>query len=250
VARLTQDQVVQGLVARGVPAHVAQGVALNFRDESAFNTGIQELNPHNGRGGYGLAQWTGPRRVALENFAASQNRPADDPDLQLDYFMSENAGPEAQAWQKVMAATTPQEAAATFVNEWERPAAQHAAARTAKYQGVGGAGVSVSDPNPNRTTPWHGPAEVDPSRQGSAIADALMARGAEKKGLGATAADAFANINWGGNALPKAALPAAPAAAARVDAPEVPPVIAAADPARRQELATILARLNSGKLFT
>ena len=197
-----------------------------------------------------MAWRSGPARAVWRwrTLPHRRARPSDDPDVQLDYFMRENAGPEAPAWQKVMSAATPQEAAVNFVNAWERPAAQHAAARTAKYQGVGGAGVAVNDPNPNRTTPWHGPAEVDPSHQGTAMADALMARGAEKKSLGATAADAIANINWGGAALPKAALPAAPAAAARADAPEVPPVIAAADPARRQELAAILARLNKGVL--
>ena len=246
MARLTQDQVVQGLVARGVPAHVATGVALNFRDELGFNTGIQELNPHNGRGGYGLAQWTGPRRVALENFAASRGAPADDPELQMDFFMQENAGPEAAAWQKVMAAPDASSAAASFVNEWERPAAQHAAARTAKYRG----GIAVGDPNPNRTTPYTGPPEVREPADQSQMAAALAARGQEKKPNWMTAAgDAIGSVNLGGGAMPKAALPAAPGGAARVDAPETPPVVAMADPNRRAQLAEIMARLNSGRLY-
>lgn len=246
MVKLTQDQVVSGLVARGVPAHIAQGVALNFRDESRFDTGIQELNPHSGRGGYGLAQWTGPRRANLESFAASRGMPADDPNLQMDFFMAENAGPEAAAWQKVLAAPTTQDAAATFVNQWERPAAQHAAARTAKYQGVGGAGVSVSDPTTDRTQPWNGPAEQYANPLAGQAA-ALAANKDKPKNWMEAAGDAMATTSIAPTTRPS--LPAAPAAAARVDAPEVPPVIAAADPNRRAQLAEIIARLNSGKLF-
>ena len=55
MARLTQNEVVNGLVARGVPQHVAIGVAMNFRDESGFNTSINEATPNahgtNGRVG-------------------------------------------------------------------------------------------------------------------------------------------------------------------------------------------------------
>src|SRR5882672_7744691 len=69
--RLTARQVVDGLTKRGVPEHVAQGVAMNFRDESGLAPGINERNPTSGRGGFGLAQWTGPRRRNLENYAAS-----------------------------------------------------------------------------------------------------------------------------------------------------------------------------------
>jgi hypothetical protein len=130
--KLLPSQIIAGLVARGVPEHVAKGVAMNFRDESAFETGAQEQ----GGGGFGLAQWTGPRRANLENYARAQGKPVGDPDLQLDFFMQENQGPEKAAWQKVLAAPTTQQAAVAFVNEWERPAAQHAASRSAAYAGA------------------------------------------------------------------------------------------------------------------
>jgi hypothetical protein len=140
--RLTSDQVVSGLVQRGVPDHVAKGVAMNFGDESGFETGIQEKNPTSGRGGFGLAQWTGDRRVALEQYAASNGKSVDDADTQLDYFMEENQGPEAKAWAAVMNSKDEKEAAAAFVTHWERPRADHLAARTAEY--TGGAGYVAS----------------------------------------------------------------------------------------------------------
>jgi hypothetical protein len=129
MAKLTAEQVVAGLVARGVPEHIAQGVAMNFRDESGFDTSI--VNPTGGD--FGIAQWTGGRLANLKSFAASQNKPVDDPDVQLDFFMSENAGPEKAAWDKVLAAPDSRQAAVSFVNNWERPAPEHAAARSNKY---------------------------------------------------------------------------------------------------------------------
>lgn len=135
--KLTPEQVMDGLVKRGVPAHVAQGVVLNFQDESGLNTDVNEKAPivKGSRGGYGLAQWTGPRRLALEEFADNRGVPVSDPDLQLDFFMQENAGSERAAWARVMASRTPQEAAANFVTHWERPAPEHRQARVAKYMG-------------------------------------------------------------------------------------------------------------------
>lgn len=156
MARLTSDQVIAGLMRRGVPLHVAQGVAMNFRDESGLDTGIQERSPRSGRGGYGLAQWTGPRRIGLERYAAAQGASAADPEVQLDYFMQENAGPERGAWSKVMAAPSAQQAAAQFVTHWERPAAEHRQARVENYLGarhVGGAGSGSGNFEPPAANP-------------------------------------------------------------------------------------------------
>jgi hypothetical protein len=136
MGRVAPGAVVDALVARGVPLHVAQGVVMNFQDESGLDTGIQEINPTAGRGGYGLAQWTGPRRIALEDFARSRGVPVNDLEAQLDFFMQENAGPEAAAWKQVMAAQNANDAAVAFVNKWERPRSDYAAQRTAKYGGA------------------------------------------------------------------------------------------------------------------
>ena len=155
MAKLTSDQVVAGLVRRGVPLHVAQGVAMNFRDESGFETGIQERNPRAGRGGYGLAQWTGPRRVGLENYAAQRGASTADPDVQLDYFMAENAGPERAAWSQVMQAPTAQQAASQFVTHWERPAPEHRASRVNRYLNAtpGSVGQWTQDMQPPMPAP-------------------------------------------------------------------------------------------------
>lgn len=73
---LSPDYIVSELVERGLPQHIATGFALNFQDESGLNPGINEANPivEGSRGGFGLAQWTGPRRRALEATRRSVGR--------------------------------------------------------------------------------------------------------------------------------------------------------------------------------
>lgn len=138
--RLTEEQVINGLTKRGVPLHVAQGVTMNFRDESGLDTGIQESAPNvHGTRGFGIAQWTDTapgqgRRTNLQKFASARGKPVDDFDTQLDFFMEENSGAESKAWQLVSSARTKEEAAVAFVKHWERPAPEHVATRSAKYR--------------------------------------------------------------------------------------------------------------------
>jgi hypothetical protein len=126
-----QEQIIAGLVARGMPEHIARGFAMNFADESAFNpTAVGD----NGNA-YGLAQWNGPRKAALEAYAVNTGRSAADPNVQLDYLMTELHGPEAGAWGKIAAAPDANAAAAAVLNYFERPAEAHRARREADYLG-------------------------------------------------------------------------------------------------------------------
>lgn len=127
-----------GLTSRGLPDHTADAFVMNFKDESSLNPAINEANPlvPGSRGGFGLAQWTGPRRVALEEFAAGQGKPASDMNVQLDFLMSELQGSEANAGKAIMAAPDTGSAATAIVNEFLRPAEPHRAARAAEYGGA------------------------------------------------------------------------------------------------------------------
>lgn len=124
--------VIAGLVARGVPEHVAAGVAMNAKDESNFNT---SAIGDNGAAG-GLLQWNGVRFNGLKAFAKDQGKDWRDLDVQLDWFMVENRGSEKGAWDRVVNSGTAQEAAVNFVNLWERPAEQHRARRAAEYSNM------------------------------------------------------------------------------------------------------------------
>ncbi len=138
--RVDPQDVISGLQSRDIPSHIAEGFAMNIADESGFDTGINEANPivKGSRGGFGLIQWTGPRRRALEAFAVEQGKPVDDLDMQLDFLVQELGGTESAAWKRISAASTKEEAAALILNEFLRPAESHRASREAKY--LGGAG--------------------------------------------------------------------------------------------------------------
>jgi hypothetical protein len=124
-----------GLVARGLPEHIADAFVANFQDESGLNPGINELAPivPGSRGGFGLAQWTGPRRRQLEAFAAARGVPVSDLDAQLDFLMTELEGPEARAAARIMGAGTTAEAAQAIVRDFLRPLPEHQRSRSARY---------------------------------------------------------------------------------------------------------------------
>lgn len=134
----------QGLVERGLPEHVADAFVMNFKDESGLNPGINEQNPlvAGSRGGFGLAQWTGPRRKQLEAFAAQRDVPVSDANLQMDFLMQELQGSERGAAQSILSAQDAPTAAAAIVNKFLRPAEEHRSRREASY--LGGAAPSVA----------------------------------------------------------------------------------------------------------
>ena len=143
-----EGRIREGLKARGLPEHVANGFIANFKDESNLNPGINEAAPvvPGSRGGFGLAQWTGPRRKALEAFAASTGRPVDDLNVQLDFLMQELSGSEAGAAGAIMSAKNAPEAAAAIVNSFLRPAEEHRSRREAAYLGMEGGAPAQADP--------------------------------------------------------------------------------------------------------
>ncbi len=66
-----RDQLSQNL---GITPTAASGIVSNLNAESGI-AGINEVNPTvpGSRGGFGWAQWTGPRRDEFENYAAQHN---------------------------------------------------------------------------------------------------------------------------------------------------------------------------------
>lgn len=157
-----------GLINRGLPEHVADGFLLNMQDESGLDPGINEAAPlvPGSRGGYGLYQLTGPRRRAYEAFASQQGVDPSNIDAQLDFLMSELAGPEANAYQAIMSAPDSGSAAAAIVNQFLRPSEEHRARREAAY--LGGA-----------TTPWVGSASPAGGAANPSVAQLLSLAGNE-----------------------------------------------------------------------
>ena len=134
---VSADYIQQGLVQRGLPAHIAQGFVMNMRDESGLNPGINERTPlvPGSRGGYGLYQLTGPRRRAYESYASNRGVSFENADAQLDFLMAELQGPEKRAAQSIFSTNNPQDAAVAIARDFLRPAASNLQKRVASYTG-------------------------------------------------------------------------------------------------------------------
>jgi len=130
------DDIYQGFIDRGLPAHIAEGFVMNMRDESGLNPAINEANPlvPGSRGGFGLYQLTGQRRVDYESFAASKGVKFEDKDAQMDFAVYELENSESAAAKKIFATTTAGEAGAAIVTSFLRPSEKHRARRAAKYR--------------------------------------------------------------------------------------------------------------------
>lgn len=97
------------------PAQVA-GVEGNWTVESSLNPSA--INRQ--EGALGLAQWEGGRLQALQAFARSKGKPANDLTTQVQFALSELHGSESGAYRALLAATTPAQAAAVFDQQYER----------------------------------------------------------------------------------------------------------------------------------
>jgi len=93
----------------------AATVAGNLYQESGFNPGVS------GDGGtaFGLAQWRLERQDKLKAFAASQQKPVTDPQVQLDYLVTEMKGGDMgaqRAYAMLQQAKTPEQANAAMMH--------------------------------------------------------------------------------------------------------------------------------------
>lgn len=115
--------VARKLRAQGFTPAQTAGVLGNFKQESGFNPRVNEggfVGAPKGRGGFGLAQWTGGRQSALVNFAKKRGADPGDPNLQADFLLYELAGPEKAAAASLRQAQSPEQAALVFRRDFER----------------------------------------------------------------------------------------------------------------------------------
>lgn len=122
------------LLAEGIEPHIAAGIVGNGMVESGIALDARAIG--DGGNALGMWQWNGPRRHALEAFAAREGKPATDLDTQIAFLLHELNGPEAAAWAQVRGATTAAEAAMLFSRHFERPGIPHNARRVAHAEGI------------------------------------------------------------------------------------------------------------------
>lgn len=111
---------------------VASGILGNMMTESSLKT--HAYNP--GEGAIGLCQWEGPRRTALERFAASEGKPVTDWHVQVDFMMHELKTSESGAFARLQQAQTPAQAAAIFDKYFERSSGQARGQRMANAENI------------------------------------------------------------------------------------------------------------------
>jgi hypothetical protein len=157
------------LLAGGLPPHAVEGIMMNGHDESGFNPAAVGDNG----AAFGILQWNGPRKRALEQFAAQMGADPADPAVQAKFTLYELQGPEAEAGRALLATKTAGEAGAVFVNKYERPAESHRARREAAY--LGGKGTTAGSYVPSDMEA-DGPGRVDrnPARLAWAYANGKM----------------------------------------------------------------------------
>lgn len=137
-----EQQVLSGLLARGIPLHIAQGMVANMIAESGLKPGINEAAPvvPGSRGGYGLNQWTGPRRRQFEAYASERGAKLDDLNTQLDFTLWELQNTERNAFNALSTAGTAEEAARIYSDKFLRPGIPHLDRRLAEARRLAGMG--------------------------------------------------------------------------------------------------------------
>ncbi len=116
------------------PAQAA-GVVGNLDHESGGFKSLQEIDPmvEGSRGGYGYAQWTGPRRRAFESWAAENGLDPTSYEANYGFLKHElSATPEGAVIDKLRGADSPDEAATVFSETFLRPGIPHMGSRVAR----------------------------------------------------------------------------------------------------------------------
>lgn len=105
--------------AAGVPDVVTAGIVGNLMQESGT-----EINPaavgDNGNA-FGAVQWNGDRMRAYKAFAERRGVDPTDYDTQVDFLLHEGKTTEKAAWDAIMQAQTPEEAARIASERFWRP---------------------------------------------------------------------------------------------------------------------------------
>jgi hypothetical protein len=171
------------LRGKGLTAAQAAGVAGNVQIESGLNPSAYNAK----EGAIGFAQWEGPRRTALRDFAAALGKSETDASAQLQFMWHELNGSESGALAALRATTTPAEAAAVFDQKYERSSGGARKARIDAANAIasgattGGdfAGVSTSSDATVTQTGWANDAKnIGLKMLGGAAAAGLVIVGA------------------------------------------------------------------------
>jgi TP901 family phage tail tape measure protein len=115
----------------GLTREQAAGIVGNLGHESGGFRHMQELNPRGGRGGFGWAQWTGPRRRAFESWAAAKGLDPKSDQANYGFLKHELMTSERGALVSVRRQSTVQGATLAFERSYERAGVKNDGSRLA-----------------------------------------------------------------------------------------------------------------------
>lgn len=110
------EKVWNFFIGKGFTPQQTAGIMGNFEHESRMNPDQHQI----GGPAYGLAQWEGGRRQALEQFARDQGRDVASLDLQLDFVMHELTSTESLAYSEIKKHDTVPGATISWLDFYER----------------------------------------------------------------------------------------------------------------------------------
>jgi Phage tail lysozyme len=274
----------------GLQPYQAAGVVGHLGHESAGLQAINERNPliKGSRGGFGWAQWTGPRRRQFERWAAETGLDPASDQANYGFLLREmTTGPEAKVVAALRQAPDAYTAGRVFTNKFLRPGIpgyasrdkwtaralasvdpnavmqplpadreQLAKMRSDPLNPVSGR-VTYSPPgaptgtdylNPISGRQTYTPPEAAAPQQGPPMPPKKKGKAKTWRDLFKGAGEGFVAGLGGGAALPVAQA-AAPIPTMMAQAPTVAPIDPATAEINRQRMAQALARLNTGQLF-
>lgn len=123
----------------GISLEVAAGFAGNLAAETGDFKHMQELQPMipGSRGGYGWAQWTGPRRDQFEAYAAQNNLNPASAEANYGFLIHELKNTnEGRVLQRLRNARSPEEAAQIISTVYLRPGIPNMDGRTARARAI------------------------------------------------------------------------------------------------------------------
>lgn len=134
----------------GLQGHQAAGIVGNFAVETGNFNHQQELNPTvaGSRGGYGMAQWTGPRRRQLESYAADRGMDVSSYEAQYAFLSHELNGEYASVVRQMQNAGSVEESTRIFMEQFERPGIPHFDKRLAYAMGAANGDFGDAGLNP------------------------------------------------------------------------------------------------------
>jgi hypothetical protein len=99
----------------------AAGIVGNLGFESGGFKQLQEIGPQGGRGGYGWAQWTGPRRVMFEGWAKGMGLAPSSDAANYGYLVFELRGEYKHTIEALRTTRTDADAVFSVGQTYERP---------------------------------------------------------------------------------------------------------------------------------